>query len=72
VKTNELLEWLTTGVLVLLLAALGWMAVADLLPATWRLLPLEVEIFAVLGFLTAAILLISVLALLHTRDRTAR
>jgi hypothetical protein len=71
VKTNKLLEWLTAGVLGLVLVALGWMAVADRLPTTWRLLPIEVEIFGVIGLLTAALLMVSVLALLHTRDRSA-
>jgi len=64
-----LLEWVTAVVLVLVLAALGWMAGADLLPASWRLLSLEVEILAALTLLTAALLFVSVLALLHTRDR---
>jgi len=69
---SHLLEWLTAGVLVLVLAALAWMAAADLLPSSWRVLPLEVEIFGVLGLLTLALLLVSVLALLHTRrDRRA-
>jgi hypothetical protein len=67
----SLLEWFTTGVLVLVLAALGWMAVADLLPTPWHLVSLEIEIFGVLGLLTAAILLVSVLALLHTRNSNA-
>jgi len=64
-----LLEWVTAVVLVLVLAALGWMAGADLLPASWRLLSLEVEILVALTLLTAALLFVSVLALLHTRDR---
>jgi hypothetical protein len=64
-----LLEWVTAAVLVLVLAALGWMAGADLLPASWRLLSLEVEILVALTLLTAALLFVSVLALLHTRDR---
>ena len=66
-----LLERGTAVVLVLVLAALGWMAVADLLPGSWRLLSLRAEILGVLGLLTTALLLVSVLALLHTRDRPA-
>ena len=66
-----LLEWLTAAVLVLVLAALGWMAAADRLPALFRLPSLEAEILAVLGLLTAALLLVSVLALLHTQDHSA-
>jgi hypothetical protein len=76
VKKNDstpflLLEWLTAAVLVLVLAALGWMAVADRLPALYRLPSLEAEILVVIGLLTAALLLVSVLALLHTQDRSA-
>jgi hypothetical protein len=63
------LEWVTAVVLVLVLAALGWMAVADLLPDSWRLLSLEGEILVLLGLLTTALVLVSVLALLQTRER---
>ena len=69
--TMPMLEWVTAFVLVLVLAALAWMVVADLLPASWRLLSLEAEILGALGLLTAALLSVSVLALLHTRDRPA-
>jgi hypothetical protein len=65
-----LLEGLTAIVLLLVLASLPWMAVADQLPEVWRL-PLEAEILGVLGLLTAALVFVSVLALLHTRDRPA-
>jgi hypothetical protein len=61
------LEWVTAAVLVLVLGALAWMAAADRLPPTWRPLTLEGEILGVLGLLTAALLFVSVLALLHTR-----
>jgi hypothetical protein len=67
--TFPVLEWFTALVLVLVLIALAWMAVADLLPASWRLLSLEAEILGVLALFTAALLSVSVLALLHTRDR---
>jgi hypothetical protein len=66
--TFPLLEWVTALVLVLVLAALAWMPLADLLPASWRLLSLEAEILGTLGLLTAALLSVSVLALLHTQD----
>lgn len=73
-KTNRstwflLLEWITAIVLLLVLAALAWMAAADRLPAAWRLGSLEAEIVGVLGLLTAALLFVSILSLLHTRDR---
>jgi hypothetical protein len=66
-----LLEWVTAAVLVLVLVALGWMAAADHLPASCRLPSLEAEILGMLGLLTTALLLVSVLALLHTQDRSA-
>ena len=66
-----MLERVTATVLVLVLAALGWMAGADLLPASWRLLSLEAEILAVLGLLSLALFLVSILALLQTRDHPA-
>jgi hypothetical protein len=69
--TFPLLEWVTALVLLLVLAALAWMGVADLLPASWRLLSLEAEILAALGLLTVALLCVSALALLHTRDQPA-
>jgi len=65
-----MLERLTTVVLVLVLAALAWMAVADSLPAPWRLLAIEVEIAGILGILIAALLLVGLLALLHSHDRS--
>ena len=69
--TIPVLEWITAAVLVLVLAALAWMAVADFLPASCRPLWLEVEILSVLGLVTAALLFVSVLALLRTQDRAA-
>jgi ethanolamine permease len=61
------LEWVAAAALLLVLAALGWMALAERLPAWGRLPSLEAEILLVLGLLTAALLLVSVLALRHTR-----
>jgi hypothetical protein len=62
-----LLEWLTGAVLILVLASLGWMVVAAYLPAWGRWLPVEAEVNLVLVLLTAALVLVSALALLHTR-----
>jgi len=61
------LEWITATVLLLVLAVLAWMPVADFVPTSWRPLTLEVEIVGVVGLLIAALLLVSCLALLHTR-----
>ena len=61
------LEWLTAGVLILVLASLGWMMVAAYLPAWGRWLPVEAEVYLVLVLLAVALILVSALALLHTR-----
>lgn len=56
----------TAGVLMLVLLALGWMAVAACWPKwDWRL-SLDVQVGLVLVLLTAALVLVSIVALLHT------
>jgi hypothetical protein len=61
------LEWLTTVVLVGFLFALGWITVAPWVPG-WGFLPTtEAEVIVVLALLIAALVLVSVVALLHTR-----
>ena len=69
-KSYPLLELVTAIVLVLVLAALGWMAMADHLPQSWRLLSLEAEIIGILAILITTLVLVSTLALLQTQDRT--
>ena len=63
------LELITAAALLLVLVSLGWMAAADHLPAWLRLPSVESEILLIVGLLTGVLLLISLLALLHTRDR---
>jgi hypothetical protein len=61
------LEGLTTIILVGFLLALAWITVSPFMPG-WGFLPTtEAEVIAVLGLLTAALVLVSVVALLHTR-----
>ena len=61
------LEWVTGGVLIGVLIALGWITVAPYMP-DWGFMPtVEAEVIVVLGLLTAALVLVSVVALLHTR-----
>ncbi len=61
------LEWVTAGVLMAVLLALAWITVAPYLP-NWGFLPtVEAEVIVVLGLLTAALVLVSGVALLHTR-----
>ncbi len=61
-----LLERLTAAVLALVLLALGWMAVAACCPEWDWHLSLDVQVGLVLALLTAALVLVSAVALLHT------
>jgi hypothetical protein len=63
----QVLEWSTAIVLGLVLAALGWMLVVAYLPGRGRLGSEETEIVALLVLVTAALLLLSGAALVHTR-----
>jgi hypothetical protein len=62
------LERATAAVLLLVLAALGWMVVAAWRPEWGNWLAAEVQVAVVLALLVAALLLVSVTALLHTRS----
>jgi hypothetical protein len=61
------LERLTAVVLVLVIAAVGWMVCVTVQPSWLRLASVETEAVVVLGLLTVALALVSVVALLHTR-----
>jgi hypothetical protein len=63
-----LLERATALVLLLVLLAVGWMVLAACFPAwDWRL-SLDAQVALVAALLTAALALVSVVALLHTRS----
>lgn len=62
-----LLEKITAGVLWLVVAAVAWMSLVAYLPGWLRFVSVEVEIIGMTGLLAAALFLVSVLALLHTR-----
>jgi hypothetical protein len=62
-----LLERVTAGVLLLVLACLAWLVVVANQPTWGRLFPVEVEVAVVLALVSAALVLVSVLALLQTR-----
>lgn len=62
-----LLERVTGVVLILVLLAVGWMMLAAYQPEWSRWLSTPVEILIVLILLFAALALVSVVALLHTR-----
>jgi hypothetical protein len=61
-------ERLTAGVLLLVLLALGWMTLAAMRPDWGDLVPLRAQVQVAVGLLTAAVLLVSLAALLHTRS----
>jgi hypothetical protein len=60
------LERLTGVVLLAVLTALSWMIFVSYAPEALRLATVEAEVWLVLGLLTAALLLVSVVALWHT------
>ena len=65
---SRFLEQLTAAVLLAVVIALGWMIVVAYQPAWFRLPSVEMEIVIVLVMLGTALLLVSVVALLHTRS----
>lgn len=69
-RTDTLLEWLTAGLLVAVLAVLAWMVLVVLKPRwTWlRLGSQEAEVVAAVALLAAALALVSLVALRETRD----
>lgn len=62
-----LLERATAAVLGAVVAALGWIVLLAYQPQWLRLPSLELEVLLVLGLLGAALILVSLVALLHTR-----
>jgi hypothetical protein len=64
---GRLLERATAGLLLLVLGALGWMIIASYKPDWGRLESLELEVVLIVGLLLATLLLVSIVALLHTR-----
>jgi hypothetical protein len=63
-----LLERATAVVLLVVLLALGWMALAAGWPEWASWVALDVQVGLVLALLTTALILVSVVALLHTRS----
>jgi hypothetical protein len=61
-------ERMTAVVLLLVLLALGWMTLAAMRPDWGDLVALRVQVQVAVGLLTAAVLLVSLAALLHTRS----
>lgn len=67
-RLSPWLEWLAATVLLLVAVALAWIIVVAYRPDWLRLASLKVEVLAILGLLTAALLLVSAVALRNTRD----
>jgi hypothetical protein len=65
-----LADGFTSFVLLLVVAAVAWMTVADSLPGSCRLPSLEAEILCVLALFTVALAAVSALALLRTRQHS--
>lgn len=61
------LERVTSGILLAVVLALGWIIVVSIEPTWLRLGSPAVEVAIVLTLLIAALLLVSVVALMHTR-----
>jgi energy-coupling factor transporter transmembrane protein EcfT len=64
---NSWLERLTGTILLVVLAALAWMVSAAIWPGFGRLPSVEHEVVLMLALLATALLLVSLVALLHTR-----
>lgn len=66
-KPDKLLEFVASGVLLLVLFSLGWIMLVAAQPTWLRLPSLELEVLVVAGQLTASLFLVSVVALRQTR-----
>ncbi len=66
-RLYRVVEQIASAVLLLVLAALGWIIIAAFSPTWVRLASLELEVIGIVGLLLAALILVSVVALLHTR-----
>ena len=62
------LEMIAAGVLLATMAALVWILIASYWPGWLRLDSLNAEVIIVVALFIAALLLVSLIALLHTRD----
>ena len=61
------LEGVTAAVLVLVMLSLGWMLLAAFQPALSAEVPLSTQVGVVVALLSTALVLVSLVALLHTR-----
>jgi hypothetical protein len=66
-STYPALERLTTGVLLVFIMTLAWIITVAYIPGFCRLMTVECEVILMLVLLVAALGLVSLVALLHTR-----
>lgn len=66
-RSDRLLDRLTGAILIAVAMAMAWMVVVSYWPAVARLASMQLEVILMLGLLGAALLLVSLVALLHTR-----
>lgn len=66
-STGSFLERLAGTVLILVLVAIGWMVLVTLIPGLPRVENVETEVIVMVVLLLASLLLVSVVALVHTR-----
>ena len=64
---GTLLDLATTTILIAVVLALGWIIAASYAPAAVSWASQETEVILILGLLTLALTLVSVVALRHTR-----
>jgi hypothetical protein len=70
-RLYQLFEQLASAVLLLVLAALAWIILAASSPDWGRLASVELEVIGIVSLLVAALILVSIVALLHTRQSSA-
>jgi len=63
-----LLEAVAAAALILTMLSLVWMMIASYQPAWLRFASVEAEVIVIVALFVAALLLVSLIALLHTRD----
>ena len=67
-RKHPWLERITAAVLLLVIAALGWIILAAFRPEWNDWASQAVQVLVILALLSAALILVSVVALLHTRS----
>jgi hypothetical protein len=67
-RTDRILDRLTGAVLTAVAIAMTWMVIVSYRPDAGRLASTQLEVILMLVLLSAALLLVSLVAFLHTRD----